>query len=361
MRNYTGKTIFIGLDVHKNSYSISVICEGSLIKKDKIVADPTILLSYLRKFKGANIESAYEAGFSGFHLHRILIKNGIKNIIVNPASIEISARDVVKTDKRDSFKIASQLSVGKLSCIYIPTESREGKRNLTRLRKNLIRKRARASNQIKSLLHLHGMIPAFSKQKISTKYIMNILKVKIPPNLQFNIEVLFEEWRFLNLQIKKVTNQISLQMEEDSKLEEIYTSIPGIGSTSAHIMINELDDTLQFSNENKLFSYAGLTPREHSSGEHKRQGHISRLGKPIIRSTLVECSWKAIKTDASLNEIYERIRKRRGKKIAIIAIARILLGRIRTCIKQDRLYYSNLNETKEEVKKKAKKQTKKAA
>jgi transposase len=360
MRNYTGKTIFVGLDVHKNSYSISVICDGVLVKRDKIVADPKILLVYLSKFKGAKIFSAYEAGFCGLHLHRFLIKNGIHNIVVNPGSIEVSSRDAVKTDKRDSLKIAMHLSQGKLLCVYIPTEEREDKRKLTRLRKSLIRKRCRTSNQIKSMLHLHGMIPAHSRTLISAKYMQEIFNTPMSKNLKFSLEILFEEWRFLSLQIKKVTNEISLEMISDARLEEICCSIPGIGATSAHILVNELDDTLQFSNENKLFSYAGLTPREYSSGEHQRQGHISKLGKPIIRSTLIECSWKAVEKDASLKIIFEKLKRRRGSKIAIVAIARILLGRIRSCFKEKRLYSVHVDEPQMPASK-SKKSTKKAA
>src|ERR1700730_12874789 len=113
MVSYIGKTIFIGIDVHKNTYSVSVICEGVLIKQDTLVAIPQNLLTYCEKFKGARIKSAYEAGFSGFHLHRFLVRHNIDNIVVHPANIETGSRDCVKTDKRDSLKIAKQLADGR--------------------------------------------------------------------------------------------------------------------------------------------------------------------------------------------------------------------------------------------------------
>src|ERR1700694_1821561 len=163
MCNYNEKSIYLGIDVHKASYSVSAICDGTLVKRDKLPASPDKLLKYCRHaFKGANIKSAYEAGFCGFHLHRLLVNNGIDNIVVHPASIEISSRDAVKTDKRDSLKIATQLSVNRLQCIYIPSIEREDKRNLTRLRENFVKQKTRVSCQLKSLLHLHGLIPAGS-------------------------------------------------------------------------------------------------------------------------------------------------------------------------------------------------------
>ena len=88
----------------------------------------------------------------------------------------------------------------------------------------------------------------------------------------------------------------------------------------------------QFSNEKKLFSYLGLTPVEYSSGEHTRLGPISRQGRATLRHLLTEAAWTAIRHDVNLHDIFQRIAKRRGKKRAIIAVARRLAGRIRACI-----------------------------
>ncbi|MDB6035786.1 MAG: family transposase [Verrucomicrobiales bacterium] len=345
MFNYKGKTIYMGIDVHKNSYSVSVICDKVLVKRDKLVADPKILLKYCNNFKGAHIKSAYEAGFCGFYLHRFLLTNGIENIVVNPASIEISARDVVKTDKRDSLKIVTQLSDGRLSCIYIPSVKREDKRNLTRLREQFVKQKNRSACQIKSVLHLYGLIEAHTNSRVCDAWLKKTLKLKLEKNCQFRLQKLSETWRYFDLQLKLINKEIAKEAKEDHWLEVIYCSSPGIGPTTARKLINELDDMSQFSNEEKLFSYAGLTPREYSSGDHVRQGHITKKGKPIIRRLLVESAWVAIRTDSSLAAIFERISYKAGKKRAIIGVARILLGRIRTCIKEKRLYRMPLQET----------------
>lgn len=104
--NYTGKVIYVGIDVHKKTYSFVNICEGETVKRDTMPASPEILLNYLKnKFSGAKeINTAYEAGFSGFYLHRYLVSQGINNIVVNPSSIEIASKDKVKTDKRDALE-----------------------------------------------------------------------------------------------------------------------------------------------------------------------------------------------------------------------------------------------------------------
>jgi transposase len=81
-----------------------------------------------------------------------------------------------------------------------------------------------------------------------------------------------------------------------------------------------------------------LTPSEHSSGEYTRQGHITRQGNSILRGIFVEAAWVAIHNDPDLNQIFQRIAKNRGKKRAIIGIARRLAGRIRSCIMTGELY-----------------------
>jgi transposase len=94
----------------------------------------------------------------------------------------------------------------------------------------------------------------------------------------------------------------------------------------------------QFSAERKLFSFVGLTPSEYSSGEHVRQGHITKQGRPLLRRVLVQAAWVAIHKDSHLLSVYERISQKSGKKKAIVAVARRLIGHIRACIKANELY-----------------------
>lgn len=131
MKDYTGKTVYLGIHVHKNTYTVVAICEKTVIKKATLPASPEGLAAFCKKFfPGAPVKSAYEAGFSGFHLHRTLEKNGIKNLVVHTAGIEIAVGDKVKTDKRDALKIASQLEANRLKGIHIPSEEREEKEPL---------------------------------------------------------------------------------------------------------------------------------------------------------------------------------------------------------------------------------------
>lgn len=339
MRNYTSKKVFLGIDVHKRTYAVTAVCDGQVAKRDSLPADPTRLLAYCQKyFAGAQIESAYETGFCGFHLHRLLENHGIKNKIVHAAGIEVAVGDRVKTDKRDSLKLATHLSMGRLRGIHVPTKEREDFRALTRARETFVLHRRRFACQIKSMLFQHGLIPFDDEKIVSEKWIKSLSSLPMTDDVRYVVDQYAEMWLQLTAKMKELEKKMAVQAKEDGVLEEIYRSVPGIGATSARVLANELGDTSQFSNEGQLFKYVGLTPTEHSSGEHVRKGHITRQGKPLIRKILVQAAWKAIKQDPDLGQIYDRIAERAGGKRAIVGIARRLVGRIRSCIKKGSLY-----------------------
>jgi len=337
---YAGKKVYVGMDVHKKTYSVTAICEGEIVKRDTMRADAQGLIRYLKKhFEGAVIESVYEAGFCGFVLHRALKAAGINNIVVNPASIEVAANDKVKTDKRDSKKQAEQLSRGALSGINIPTAEEELARVLTRTREQVVEQRARVATQVKSKLHYFGVMAFDDDREVTELYLKELEEKELAEELKFGLGLLIGQWRFLTEQLKKVWQKMKEQASKDLALEKVYRSVPGIGPVSSRVLSNELGNLSErFANERALFSFTGLTPSEHSSGENVHKGHISRQGSARIRKYLVEIAWRAIEKDKALTDIFARIAKTRGKKRAIIAIARKLIGRIRACFVQGTTY-----------------------
>jgi transposase len=340
--DYTGKTIYMGIDVHKKTYSCVSICEGEVIKRDTMPAKPEVLLSYIHNhFQGAEVKTAYEAGFSGFHLHRFLLSHGIKNQVVHPGAIEVASRDRVKTDKRDALKIATQLASHRLKGIFVPTVEQEGRRSVTRLRQQIWQSRQRIGNQLKGLLFTQGLMPVEDDTRISACWILKKLNelsdIQVPEDLKYSIHCYAQEWQDLTRSLKMIEEQLKNQAQEDG-LTMIYESVPGIGLLHGRELANELGDMSQFKNEKRLFSFLGLTPSEYSSGEHVRQGNISRQGRSIFRKIFIEAAWVAIRQDPNLKEIYDRLSAHRGKKRAIVAVARHLAGRIRACIRTGCLY-----------------------
>lgn len=134
---------------------------------------------------------------------------------------------------------------------------------------------------------------------------------------------------------------IDRQLRHRSKVDPLialYRSVPGIGPLTAHVLCSELGDMSDFRNERALFSFTGLTPGEYSSGEKVHRGHISRQGSARLRHLLTEAAWKTIRKDQVLWEFFERLSKRTGKKRAIVAVARKLVGRIRAAVRTSTSY-----------------------
>ena len=340
MPDYSDKIVYVGIDVHKKTYAVTCIVDKFRVKKDTLEASPEGLVGYLKKHFGTakQIITAYEAGFSGFGLHRHLVKNGIENLVVHAGSIEISSRDRVKTDKRDSLKLAVQLSTERLKCIHIPSEEREAARELTRLRESLARDKRRIGNQLKSLLMKHSLLVKDDDKKISLKWLKKIETLECDSSIKYVLQIHIDRWRSLREELKKLDAELDRQAQTDEALESIYRSAPGIGKLHARVLANELGDMKQFSNEKKLSSFTGLTPCEYSSGDHIRQGHISRQGRPLLRKVLIQAAWVAVRQDQSIKIIFERLSNNCGVKRAIIGVARRLICRIRSCFISNTLY-----------------------
>lgn len=337
--DYSGKKVYIGLDVHKKTYALTAVCEGKVVHKLSMSANAPGLITYLNNnYQGAEIFTAYEAGFSGFGIHHYLEKNGIKNIVVNPASIEIAARDRVKNDRRDSQKIAEHLAQGRLRSIRIPDSAEEDRRQISRGREQVIRHRTSVGNQIKSRLIYFGLLESNDNTVMSEVFLKKVEVLELSAGLRFTLKHLMALWRTLNQQLKEFDRELERQGKQDQTITQIYTSVPGLGMISARTLANELGDMSQFPHERALFNYIGLTPSEHSSGESVHRGHISRQGNPLIRKVLTEVAWRVIRQDSALRADFERISLRLAKKKAIIAVARRLIGRIRACLRKQELF-----------------------
>ena len=338
--SYVGKKVSIGIDVHKNHYSICCLVESKKVQKVTMPANPIKLLEYINKrFKGAEVISAYEAGFSGFALHRSLEEGGISNLVVNAASIEVASRDRVKTDRRDAEKLASLLECGRLKSIRIPSLDQEKSRLLQRTREQLVRDKNRLSNRIKMRLYQFGLdVPS----KMSSKALSDILcSPELSYDFKYPISKQISQWKSITNDIKEI-EQIQHKTYSSHPLFKIYSSIPGFGLQTTSTIISELGDMSQFPNERALFSFVGLTPTERSSGDKEIKGHISRQGNPRIRKLLVEAAWGAMRTDPYWRSEYSNKSFKLGGKRAIVSIARRLIGVARALAKNNSIYQQKM-------------------
>ena len=143
-----------------------------------------------------------------------------------------------------------------------------------------------------------------------------------------------EQYELVSELIDKQTKVLRDLAKTDSyrKRVEILTSIPGIGVITAMEILLELQDVARFRRAEQLAAYVGLTPSQYTSADKVRMGRITGIGKDSVRTTLVESSWWLIRKDRDMRIKYEKIKARAGAKRAIVAVARILILRIRRMI-----------------------------
>jgi transposase len=160
------KTVYIGIDVHKDSWHVTARTEGEEVFHVRIPIQYHALKRLFDRLPACTIKVAYEAGPCGFWLYDKLTQDRIETIVVPPSLIPIESGNKVKTDKRDSRKLATLLERNMLKKVYVLTEEERTHREIVRTRRQLVEHRSNIARQIESKLLFHGIKSPFpAKQR----------------------------------------------------------------------------------------------------------------------------------------------------------------------------------------------------
>ena len=150
--------IYVGIDVHKRTWHVSIVTnESEELFSSGIPAKWDNLSRLLSRYTSNTIHVVYEAGYFGYWLHDLLIEHGYHCIVTPPSLIPQEYGNRVKTDRRDSRKLAYLLAKGLLKRIYVPSEEERSHRQVLRRRRQLIGDRIRTQNRIKAELMFYGI------------------------------------------------------------------------------------------------------------------------------------------------------------------------------------------------------------
>ena len=340
--DFSGQHIYVGMDVHKKSWSVSIQTEQFEHKTFTQPPEVEKLTHYLqRTFPGATYHTVYEAGFSGFWLHDQLREEGIDCMVVNPADVPTKNKERAgKTDRVDCRKLARGLRNGEIKGIYVPSRVKVEDRSLVRTRQSMVRKQTRCKNQITSILFFYGIvIPEESRwTKRFINWIESIRMERESGN--FALQAHLEELKHLRQIITNLNRTIlRLSRAEEYRADVLLLkSVPGISTLTAMILLTELADIFRFPSLDKLASYAGLVPNIKSSGETEYSTGITFRRNAALRGLLIESSWVAVRKDPALIMAFNKLSMRMKKTQAIVHIARKLLNRIRFVLKNRQKY-----------------------
>lgn len=346
--HFKGIRIYVGIDVHKKSWYVTLYVENTFYKSYSMSPPSSEqLIGYLKEhFPGGEFHLVYEAGFSGYCLYDDLKEAGMECVVVSPADVPISNKDKkFKTDRHDSKNLAIQLKSESLEGIHVPEPILREYRALLRLRNKLVKDRTRTKNYTKSNLmffskDIHDE-DGDSIKSWSKEFFRLLSEVEYSTEAGSKVmEELIKITHFYDEQIKGIDKDI-LELSKQPRFKEdveILSSVPGISTLSAMIFLVEIGDFSRFEDTHKLKSYIGLIPNEHSSGETEIKTSITRRGNKFLKKVIIEASWVAIRKDKSLLSIYTKATKRMPGTRAIILVASSLLSRIRSIMRQRVLY-----------------------
>lgn len=346
--DFKGQNIFVGIDVHLKSWTVTILTDSLMHKTFTQPACAETLCNYLhRNFPQADYHSVYEAGYSGFWTHYQLKSMGINNMVTNPADVPTSQKEQLqKDDPTDSRKLARSLRAGELTAIYVPAQSTLEDRSLVRIRATMVKDMVRFKQRIKSFLYFYGIPfpPQFEKSgshwsKRFMKWLGEEVSLHHDSGTQA-LKILVKEAEQQRQLLLEVLTKIRLLAgcEKYEKNIALLRSIPGIGLITAITFLTEIENIDRFENTDHFAGFVGLVPNYRSSGERASDGEITFRGSNILRTSLIETSWIAASLDPALSLSYNTYIKRMESNKAIVRIARKVLNRIYFVLKNKMEY-----------------------
>jgi transposase len=332
---FSDKNIFVGIDVHKKSWTISLYYEQNYLRT--FTQPPSVVAlekTLKREYPGANYVCGYEASYSGFWIQRQLSEKGITCKVLHPADIpQTGKRKTIKRDTTDASGIAQALATAMVDSIYIPNVEDENDRGLVRHRVRLLQDINRCKNRIRGILLQYGFeVPEQFSNSWSNKFVQWLTQFEqAQGSLRLVLNHMINQMVLLREELLKVNKDIrTLQKSEKYKTDmDLLTSIPGIGPLSAITILTEIIDINRFKSFRCLNSFVGFYPMEFSSGENEHKGPITLRKNCFLRSIIIEAAWVAVRNDPALTQVFQQLKLRMTAKRAIIKIARKLLNRIR--------------------------------
>jgi transposase len=351
------RTRFIGLDVHKASITVAVAeAFGDPEDHGSITNDPSAVRKLMQRLGGPDVrlEVAYEAGPTGYALHRQLTAMGIVCLVVAPSLIPVRPGERIKTDQRDAAKLARLLRSGDLTPVWVPDEAHEALRDLVRARDDAKADLLRAKHRLSKFLLRRALHPPVGVRAWGRAHEAWLSTLRFDHAAD---GVVLEDYRSVVQAAEGRVRRLETALVEAAaasphvELLAALQALRGIGFLTAVTIVAEAGDLRRFPTARHFMAYVGLVPSEHSSGDARRRGHITKTGNRLMRHVLGQAAHNARfrpgvsaslrarqrgvpgaiveldrRAQARLHQRYRRLAGRIGTNKTIIAVARELAG-----------------------------------
>jgi len=349
--------LYLGIDQHKRQLTVNLRDEdGSVVLKRQVSTKCDKVRAF---FADLAEKSAAEGGFwailevCGMNpwLLEVLAEYGCSEIVVT----QPTTRATQKTDRRDAGELShslwvhrQQLAGGKhpsgLRRVDPPTAQQADDRQVTTLRAQLTKKRTAVLNAIHKILRKHNREQERPTKVFQTKKVRRWLaEMELPAVDRLEMDLLLPQWELLDGQLEVVDAKIAERAEADQDAQ-LLESMPGMGHYSAVAVASRIGKIERFRRPASLANYFGLTPGCRNSGDaNQRLGSITKRGSKIVRYLLGQAVVKVLRFDTAMRGWYKRIKRRRGSKIARVAVMRRMVTIIWHMLKRRQRYCYELS------------------
>ena len=311
---FDSTTVTVGLDVHARSIRLAAVRADELLEERTLPYDEQAVERVLRRWPA--VRWCYEAGPAGFGLYRHLVEEGFDCRVVAPGLVPQRPGDRVKTDARDARKLARLLAGGLLEPIYVPSREQEAARDLVRAREDGRLDRMRDRHRLSKFCLRHGRaLPTSSWTVVRRRWLS---EQRFPFAAQ---QITFDSYvhavDLVDARIEQLERAIGETAEQEPWRELVarLRCLRGIDTLTALALVAEIGDFSRFRTAEELMAFVGLVPCEHSSGERRRQGSITKVGNSHVRRLLVEAAWHARRRP---KVGYELARRQRGQDALVV-------------------------------------------
>jgi transposase len=343
--------LYLGIDQHSKQLTIDLGSEeGDLVLHRQVSTKPAALRKFLGDLQrrcegdGGYVAVVEVCGFNDY-LIKLLREYGCLEVVL----VQPEQRSKKKTDRRDARLLREKLWSGRrqldqgkrvpgLRRVRIASDEEAANRQITALRKRLVNRRTKTINKIHGLLKKHNLQHELPTKGLQTKTARRWLEqLDLPEIDRLEMDCLLAQWTLWNEQLETVEANVDERQKKDKNALLIQT-IPGLGQYSSLAISSRLGDINDFARPESLANYWGLTPRCRNSGQTERLGSITKEGSAIVRYLLGQAVLNVLRKDAWMREWYRKIKRRRGSKIARVAVMRRLATIIWSMLKHQTPY-----------------------
>jgi transposase len=315
--------VYGAIDLHLRYSQIRIIDgDGQVVREQRIVTSAERLVAV---FAGDGpMRILVETGTESEWVAQVLETAGHEVIVADPnyAPMYGEIRRKVKTDRRDVAALAEANRHGWYRATHRVSAAQRALRQQLRSRRQLVQMRSGTIALIRALLRQAGYrLPSGSSERVPRR----LTQLALPADLAETIAPLRRTVATLTTEIAAIDARLQTQAVADPIVARLQ-SVPGVGPIVALTFRAFVDDVTRFTSAGQVSAAIGLVPREDSSAERRHRGHITKAGPRELRSLLVQAAWACWRSraSASLRAWVERLAGRRGKRIAVVALARRL-------------------------------------